>query len=491
MLFPFTGIPALVFSLRASRLAKQGRIEDARIAGERARDWCWYSAGVGLAVYFAVFICLLFTIRGGVLRRVYFRGDVFFSAAAWQSLLKGFWINIQVFLAAEAIVLVWALVVAIIRLLPNRACAPIRLVATAYCDLFPALPAVLVILIINFGFQRARLPLLEHLNTKQYCILALVLVYGAYVAEVYRAGLESIHPSQSAAARSLGLTLRPDAAHVVVPQAVRRVIPPLLNDFISLQKDTALIGSSASLEVARGPVSQQHALQPLTAVHVAACCFIVITIPLARFVDYLIDRDQAARPAASVRWRSSRSTTSTSPTAHHEVLKGVDLDVERARGGLPDRRLGLRQVDVVALRQRLGDITAGEIRIEGDTVTGPGVDLNALRRDVGIVFQSYNLFPHMTVLRQHHARARARCAADRRPRREERAMALLESVGMQDKAKSSTPTCCPAVSSSGWRSCGRWRCSHGSCCSTRSRRRSTPSSSATCSRSSASSPTTG
>jgi polar amino acid transport system permease protein len=293
LLFPFTGIPALVFSLRASRLAKQGRIEDARIAGERARDWCWYSAGVGLAVYFAVFICLLFTIRGGVLRRVYFRGDVFFSAAAWQSLLKGFWINIQVFLAAEAIVLVWALVVAIIRLLPNRACAPIRLVATAYCDLFRALPAVLVILIINFGFQRARLPLLEHLNTKQYCILALVLVYGAYVAEVYRSGIESIHWSQTAAARSLGLTYGQTLRHVVVPQAVRRVIPPLLNDFIGLQKDTALISFVGVLEVLGRARFINNSKATFTGYTMAAILFVLITIPMTRFVERLQRRDQA------------------------------------------------------------------------------------------------------------------------------------------------------------------------------------------------------
>jgi polar amino acid transport system permease protein len=279
--------------VQAGRLAKEGRIEDARIHGEKARDWCWYSVGVGLAVYFAVFIFMLFTIRGGVLRRVYFRGDVFWSADAWRSLLKGFWINVQVFLWAEAIVLVWALLVAIIRLLPNRACAPIRFVATAYCDFFRALPAVLVILIINFGFQRARLPLLEHLSTKQFAILALVLVYGAYVAEVYRSGIESIHWSQTAAARSLGLSYAQTLRYVVVPQAVRRVIPPLLNDFIGLQKDTALIFAIGVLEVLSRARFINNAKATFTGYTMAAILFVLITIPMTRFVERLQRRDQA------------------------------------------------------------------------------------------------------------------------------------------------------------------------------------------------------
>ena len=273
-------------------MAKEGRIEEARIEGERARDWCWYSVGVGLVVYFAVFIAILFTVRGGALRSVYF-GDVFWSADAWRSLLKGFRINIEVFLWSEAIVLVWALIVALVRLLPNRACAPIRLVATAYCDLFRAVPAVLVILIINFGFQRARLPILERFTPKQYAILALVLVYGAYVAEVYRSGIESIHASQGAAARSLGLSYGQTLRYVIVPQAVRRVIPPLLNDFIGLQKDTALIFAIGVLEVLSRARFINNSRATFTGYTMAALLFVLITIPMTRFVERLQRRDQA------------------------------------------------------------------------------------------------------------------------------------------------------------------------------------------------------
>lgn len=244
-------------------------------------------------MYFVLFIVVLFTVRDGVLGDVYFRRDVLFSADAWQSLLKGFWINIQVFLWAEAIVLVWALVVAIVRLLPHQACGPIRLVATAYCDLFRALPAVLVILIINFGFQRARLPLLESFSSMQYAILALVLVYGAYVAEVYRAGIDSIHPSQTAASRSLGLTYAQTMRYVVVPQAVRRVVPPLLNDFIGLQKDTALIFSIGIFELLSRARFINNAQATFTGYTMAAMLFFLITIPMTRFVEHLQRRDQA------------------------------------------------------------------------------------------------------------------------------------------------------------------------------------------------------
>jgi polar amino acid transport system permease protein len=235
-----------------------------------------------------------------VLRTVYFNGDVFWSAAAWRSLLKGFRINIEVFLWSEAIVLVWALIVAMVRLLPNRACAPIRFVATAYCDLFRAVPAVLVILIINFGFQRARLPMLEHFQPKQYAILALVLVYGAYVAEVYRAGIESIHASQTAAARSLGLSYGQTLRFVVVPQAVRRVIPPLLNDFIGLQKDTALITVLGLTEAAAQAGFYSSDYFNYAGFTVAAVFFIILTIPLARFTDHLVKERELRERAQAV-----------------------------------------------------------------------------------------------------------------------------------------------------------------------------------------------
>ena len=212
---------------------------------------------------------------------------------AWKSLLKGFWINVQVFLIAEVIVLVWALVVAVMRLLPGPACKPVRLLATVYVDVFRGIPSLLVILIIGFGLPQANVPVLGGFSDMQFAILALSLTYGAYVSEVYRAGIDSVHWSQTAAARSLGLSYAQTMRHVVVPQAVRRVIPPLLNDFIGLQKDTALISFLGVLDVISRARFINNSRGTLTAYSMAAMLFLAVTIPFTRWLDGLIRRQQA------------------------------------------------------------------------------------------------------------------------------------------------------------------------------------------------------
>ena len=148
----------------------------------------------------------------------------------------------------------WALFVAVVRQLPGRAFAPLRIIAIVYADVFRGIPTIIVIYLIVFGFPLAGVePFASHMqpDTQLFWLgtLALVLVYGAYVAEVYRSGLESIHWSQAAAARSLGLSQWQTLRHVVIPQAVRRILPPLLNDFVALQKDTALVGLAGLAEI--------------------------------------------------------------------------------------------------------------------------------------------------------------------------------------------------------------------------------------------------
>ncbi len=298
LLFPPTGVPALLCSLRASRLAKIGEIERARLAGERARHWIWYSVGVGSAVYATAFLVFLLTANGGSVREVFFSWSVLSDGEAWNSLLKGFWINVQVFLIAEALVLVWGLLVAILRLLPGPACRPIRIVATVYVDVFRGVPSLLVIYIIGFGLAQAEVPLFGNLSDKWYVIIALTLTYGAYVSEVYRAGIESVHWSQAAAARSLGLSYSQTMRHVVVPQAVRRVIPPLLNDFIGLQKDTALISVLGLLDVVNRARFVNNARGTLAAYSMAALLFLLVTIPLTRYVDWLLKRQRMRTLAA-------------------------------------------------------------------------------------------------------------------------------------------------------------------------------------------------
>src|SRR5437762_3170340 len=153
----------------------------------------------------------------------------------------GFQTNIKLMVIAGLLVLVFALVVAIVRGLPGRGAFPLRWLAIGYTDFFRGTPLILVAYVWGFGIPALHAGFISNRSLFQYGIIALTLVYTAYVTEVYRAGIESVHPSQRMAARSLGLSYMQSMRYVVVPQAVRRVIPPLLNDFIGLQKDTALV----------------------------------------------------------------------------------------------------------------------------------------------------------------------------------------------------------------------------------------------------------
>jgi polar amino acid transport system permease protein len=292
LLFPPTGVVALVHSLRASSLARQRHIEEARVAGQRARDWVWISVGVGLTVYTVAFlIWLVFTNDHGV-QKAFFAGDLLWSGSTWRSLLKGFWINVQVFLTTEVIVLVWAMVVAVVRLLPGGACAPVRWLATVYVDVFRGIPSLLVILLVGIGLPQADVPVVGGFSDIQMCVLALSLTYGAYVSEVYRAGIESVHWSQTAAARSLGLSYFQTLRFVIVPQALRRVGPPLLNDFIGLQKDTALISLVGVLDVVARARFANNSAGSLTAYTMAALLFLAVTLPFTRYLDYILRRQK-------------------------------------------------------------------------------------------------------------------------------------------------------------------------------------------------------
>ena len=215
-------------------------------------------------------------------------------------ILEQFRTNVFIFLVAEAFVLVVAMVLAVMRSLPGPVFAPLRLLSIGYTDLFRGIPTILVISLLGFGMPALQL---QGLPTGEvfWAIVALVLVYSAYVSEVYRAGIESVHPSQTAAARSLGLSRMQSMRHVVLPQAVRRVIPPLLNDFIGLQKDSALVaflgvigGASQTANIIS---SAEFNYTPFVSL---ALVYLVITIPQTRFVDWLIERDRRRRQGGAV-----------------------------------------------------------------------------------------------------------------------------------------------------------------------------------------------
>jgi len=223
--------------------------------------------------------------------------DVF--KASFPDIAHAFLLNVKIFCIAEPIILVLALVVAVVRGLPGPVFAPLRGLAIAYADVFRGVPTILVILMLGFGMPALGLSWIPTSETF-WGIVALVLVYTAYVSEVYRAGLESVHPSQEAAARSLGLTRFQGLQYVIVPQAVRRVIPPLLNDFIGLQKDTALVSVIGAVEALQQASIEESASFNFTPYVAAAVLFVAITIPLTRFTDYLLVRERSRRQAAGV-----------------------------------------------------------------------------------------------------------------------------------------------------------------------------------------------
>ncbi|MER5888032.1 amino acid ABC transporter permease [Streptomyces sp. NPDC001941] len=205
---------------------------------------------------------------------------------AFPELLRGFWLNIQMFLIAEVLILVLGLLIALVRVTRAPGLQPLRLAATVYVDVFRGVPTLLLVFLVGFG-----LPALQLQGTPSQPwvlgVIALVLSYTAYVAEVLRAGLNSVHPAQRNAARALGLNERQTLRHVVLPQAVRNVLPPLLNDFIALQKDTALVAVLGPLEVLRAAQIKADYDFNYTPYLGAALLFIAVTIPLTRFADRL------------------------------------------------------------------------------------------------------------------------------------------------------------------------------------------------------------
>ncbi|MGH2827127.1 MAG: amino acid ABC transporter permease [Actinomycetota bacterium] len=213
------------------------------------------------------------------------------------SVFGAFWLNVRIFLVAEAVILVFALIIAVVRSIPGPVFFPLRMVAIGYVDFFRGVPLLLLIYMIGFGVPGLGLRFFSNQTPVVYGTVALILVYSAYVAEVYRAGIDSVHESQVAAARSLGLTRWQSLRFVVLPQAVRRVIPPLLNDFIGLQKDTALVSVLGPIEAARAAFIYSAENFNYAPYIVASLLFVLVTIPLARFTDRLIARDRARRAA--------------------------------------------------------------------------------------------------------------------------------------------------------------------------------------------------
>jgi polar amino acid transport system permease protein len=221
----------------------------------------------------------------------------------FDPILDGFFITLKLSVISGILSLVWGLVLAVLRQLPGAALAPVRWLAIGYIDVFRGVPLLLVLLLLSGFLSSAQaegvipaelgLPTwLGETSPFWYGVMALTLTYGAYMAEVYRAGIEAVPRGQSEAARSLGMSHGQAMRFVIVPQAVRKVVPPLLNDFIALMKDTSLVSFLGLTEVVQAGFDVQTAEFNGSGLVLGAVFFLVITIPLARFVDWLIKRQQ-------------------------------------------------------------------------------------------------------------------------------------------------------------------------------------------------------
>jgi len=250
-------------------------------------------SALSTVVVLGALAALILTSKGWpTVRETFFSWSAF--KASFPDVLDGFWLDIRIFVIVELVVLALGLIVALARVSRTPALFPVRLMAASYTDVFRGIPTILCVYLIGFGVPALEL---SGLPTDPVVLggAALALSYSAYVAEVYRSGIDSIHPDQRSAALALGLTPGQSTRFVVLPQAVRRVVPPLLNDFIALQKDVALVSILGPLEafrVAQIEASSTFNYTPLVA---AAMLYLCVTIPLARIVDRMQARDLLRR----------------------------------------------------------------------------------------------------------------------------------------------------------------------------------------------------
>ncbi len=242
-------------------------------------------SGVSTAVVIAVLVTVVLTSPGwDRVQETYF--DWGQAQASLPAILRGFGVTVQVFLIAEALILVVALVVAIVRVLPFPGLAPLKLLAVVYTDVSRGTPTLLVVYLVGFGLPALALQGIPG-DPFWLAVIALTFSYGGYVSEVFRAGITSVHPSQWAGGRSLGLSYGQTLRLIVVPQGIRRVLPPLVNDFASLQKDTALIAVLGVAEAFQRAQVEQLREFNYTPLVVAAIGYIVLTVPFARLTDHL------------------------------------------------------------------------------------------------------------------------------------------------------------------------------------------------------------
>ena len=284
-------------SVRASVLGSHqlasGEVLAARAHADRSRQDALVTFGLSFALAIVVSLVLVVMMNDGSIQKTFLRWDLMYASAF--DVVKAFGLNIWIAVIAEIFVLIFGLLLAVARMAPGRAGKPIRALAVAYIDIMRAVPAIIVLYLVGFGLPLAKIPLLSGLSSTGFAILALTLTYSAYVAETYRAGIEAVHPSQGSASRSLGFSFGQTLRYVILPQAVRFVIPPLLSAFIALQKDTSLVNIIGALDAFNQAKFYASSDFNLSSVTVVAVLFIIITIPQTRFVDWTLARGAMRR----------------------------------------------------------------------------------------------------------------------------------------------------------------------------------------------------
>jgi polar amino acid transport system permease protein len=280
-------------ALREDERARARIARGSRILGGPGAGRSIAIAAVSTVVFFGAIAFVVTSSPGwDEVREAFFYGPEFRDS--FPDILEQFGTNVQLFLLAEVFILVWGLALAVLRSLPGPVFFPLRFLSAAYTDVFRGVPTILLVFLLGFGVPGLQL---SGVPKSQFfwATVSLVLVYSAYVAEVYRAGIDSVHPSQEAAARSLGLNRAQALRYVVLPQAIRRVVPPLLNDFIGLQKDTALVALLGVVEAFRQSQIEVAGSFNYTPYVATALIFLALTIPLTRFTDWLIARERRRR----------------------------------------------------------------------------------------------------------------------------------------------------------------------------------------------------
>lgn len=217
-----------------------------------------------------------------------------YTVKSFSNVLSGIWLNLRVMIIAEIFVLIFGLLLALARTSKSPVLYPVKLFATFYTDIFRGLPLLLVLLLVGFGIPGLQISWIPN-SAVILGTVSLILTYSAYVAEVIRAGIEAVNPAQRMAARALGLSQSQTQRHVVLPQALRKVTPPLLNDLVSLQKDSGLISVLGAIDAIRAAGIETAQSFNFTPYLVAGAIFVALTIPLTRFTDWLTRRQDRAR----------------------------------------------------------------------------------------------------------------------------------------------------------------------------------------------------